>query len=172
MLQTRNRSISMRPLVASGVPLVFDYALSTAETRPVEDRWCKYCACLSLNLQNANGKHRPPRNSNDELVQAPVSFLRRDSRPPSDCTIPVFTSSADGCGWHPHGTCVRGESQAAVSVREVRSAFWCSHAHITLIPDSLGVVCHFARGWDHLGFPCNSDVMTLGRGIKIKGTSK
>jgi hypothetical protein len=45
-----NRSISMRPLVASGVRLVFDYALSTAETRPVEDRWCKYCACLSLNL--------------------------------------------------------------------------------------------------------------------------
>ena len=143
-------------------------SLSTAETRPLEDRWRKCCACLSLNLQNANGRHRTARNSNDELVQASVPFLRRDSRPPSACTIPVFTSSADGCRWHPHGTCIRGESQAAVSVREVRNAFWCSHAHIRLIPDSLGVVCHFARGWDHLGFPCNSDVMTLGRGIKIK----
>ena len=64
----------MRPLVASGVRLVFDYALSTAETRPMEDRWCKYCACLSLNLQNVNTRWI-------------FSETRNSSNPASHCDI-------------------------------------------------------------------------------------
>jgi len=130
---TRNRSVSMRPLVASGVRLVFDNAFSTVETRPLEDRWRKYYACLSLNFQNANRKYIDSGNQTMNLfkLRCPsCGETRARHRLAPSRYSPV---SADGCRWHPHGTCIRGESQAAVSVREVRNAFWCSHAHITLI---------------------------------------
>ena len=132
------------------------------------------------------GPH-PPCGPTPAFAQVLRRGRRGNSRTPSgaSCPLPAKPSPGDTRACHriaPSryspvapmvvGGCVRGESQAAVSVREVPSTLWCSHAHITLIPDSLGVVCHFARGWHHLGFPCNSYAMTLGRGIKIKGTSK
>src|SRR5439155_7833557 len=92
--------------------------------------------------------------------------MPRDSCSSSYSAISLFTGSTDGCGWYPHGACIRVESEATVSLREMRNAFWCSHAHITLISDSLGLVRDFARGRNRLGFLCLGDAMTWLRRLK------